>query len=102
MIFYSITVRKRFYSQREVEQANQRNHIALDVHCWLYCLYMDHTSFDRYHEKIGEACDYQSMKSSMVSAMTDHKSDSWFDIDWDMSWLELPDVDLGSFFDFFN
>lgn len=93
---------KKFYSQREIEKANRRHDLPIDVHCWLYCLYMDHNSFDAYHKEIGEACDYSSMKSSMVAAITDHKSDSWFDFDWDLSWLELPDIEFGSFFDFFN
>ena len=93
---------KKFYTQKQIKAAADRNKHSIDWHCWAYCLYMDHASFDRYHHQIGEACDYQSMKSSMVSSITNHQSDTWFDFDWDMSWLELPDIDFGSFFDFFD
>jgi hypothetical protein len=40
------------------------------------------------------------MRAEMVSAMTDGASSSWFDID--TSWLEWPDIDLSSIFDFFD
>jgi len=60
---------------------------------------MDHDSFDKYHESIGESCDYLGMKQSMISSMTDNASDTWFDFDFDLSWLELPDIDISSIFD---
>ncbi len=42
---------------------------------------MSHGDFDGYHCSIGDNCDYLSMQESMVSAVTEHASDSWFDFD---------------------
>ena len=92
--------KRKFYTQTEVERALQKHRYDVDWHCWAYCLYMDHRSFDNYHSSIGESCDYLGMKQSMVSSMTDNASESWLDFDFDLSWLELPDIDFSSIFDF--
>ena len=94
--------KRKFYSQAVIKQALQKRRYDIDWHCWAYCLYMDHSSFDKYHQSIGEPCDYLDMKQSMISSMTDNASDSWFDFDFDLSWLELPDIDLSSIFDFID
>lgn len=94
--------KKSFYSQSEIKQSLKRHRYDIDWHCWAYCLYMDHTSFDSYHRSINESCDYLAMKESMVSSVTDSASDSWLDFDFDLSWLEFPDVDLSSIFDFID
>ena len=94
--------KRRYYTQQQVYRAMEKTHYSPDVVCWAYSLFLDHQTFDSYHESIGEACDYSAMKESMVSAVTDQQSDSWFDFDWDLSWLELPDIDLSGFFDFFD
>ena len=94
--------KKKFYRQRQVERVLDRHGYLVDVHCWAYCFFMDHASFDSYHRSIDESCDYLAMKESMVTSVTDHASDSWLDFDFDLSWLELPDVDLSSIFDFID
>lgn len=94
--------KKKFYSQREIKNAMKRIAENIDWACWAYSLYMDHISFDVYHRTIGEDCDYLSMKSSMITSMTDHGSDSWFDFDLDLSWLDWPDFDIASIFDFID
>ena len=66
------------------------------------CLYASPGYFNRYHESIGEVCDYTSMKGEMAHAITDGASDSWFDFDFDLSWLEWPDFDVPSIFDIFD
>ena len=91
--------KKKYYSQKEIRSSLDRNAYAVDVHCLAYCLFMDHDSFDAYHESIGETCDYLAMKSSMLSAVTEHASDSWLDFDFDLSWFDWPDIDISSVFD---
>ena len=91
--------KKQYYSQSEVEESASRNGCGVDVACWAYSLFMSHEDFDRYHESIGQSCDYVSMKQSMVASVTDHASDGWVDFDVDLSWLEWPD--LSSVFDIF-
>lgn len=94
--------KKKYYTQSQIKRALEKYGYPIDFHCWAYCLFMDHPSFDTYHESIGENCDYLSMKESMVSSLTDQASDSWFDFDFNLSWLELPDIDLSSMFDIFD
>lgn len=94
--------KKKYYRQKQIKDALERNDYGIDIHCWAYCFFMDHSSFDDYHESINESCDYASMKESMISSVTDHASDSWLDFDFDLSWLELPDIDLSSIFDFID
>ncbi len=40
------------------------------------------------------------MKTEMTSALTDGASNSWSDLD--LSWLEWPDIELPSIFDFID
>lgn len=94
--------KQKFYTQKQVKSSLDRSRYDIDVHCWAYCLFLDHGSFDDYHQSIGEQCDYLAMKESMVPAVTDHQSDSWLDFDFDLSWLEWPDIELPSIFDFLD
>ena len=94
--------KKKYYTQKEVKSSLNKSGYGVDVQCWAYSLFMDHESFDQYHASIGESCDYLTMKESMISSVTDSASDSWFDFDFDLSWLELPDIDLSSIFDFID
>jgi len=90
--------KKKYYTPAQVKKASEQS--KYDWHCWAMCLYTSPTDFDLYHKSIGETCNYAEMKSEMVAAMTDGASSSWFDID--MSWLEWPDIDFSSIFDFFD
>jgi hypothetical protein len=64
------------------------------------CLFASAADFNKYHASIGETCDYSAMKSEMAIALTDGASESWFD--FDLSWLEWPELDLSSIFSFFD
>jgi hypothetical protein len=92
--------KQKYYSPYRVRQASKETIWGIDWHCWAMCLYTSPEEFNRYHESIGEACDYASMKAQMAHAITDGASDSWFD--FDISWLEWPDFDLPSIFDVFD
>lgn len=91
--------KKRYYTAQEVEDANRRQAISIDASCWSYAMFNSRSDFDTYHQSIGESCDYASMKSEMLSSISDATDTSWFDID--LSWLSFPDIDW-SIFDFFD
>jgi hypothetical protein len=90
--------KKRSYGIPEVRSAVRAQNYPADWACWAYALYGVPAEFADYHRSIGVTCDHATMKSEMVSALTDGASSSWFDVD--MSWLEWPDIDLSSIFDF--
>lgn len=92
--------RRQYYSTAQVKYAARRSSYDMDWSCWALSLYTSPSDFKAYHAAIGETCDYGSMRSQMTSAITDGASDSWFDID--LSWLEWPDIDLSSIFDFLD
>jgi hypothetical protein len=95
------TVLQRSRGQ-EVKQSNLRQKIDVDFACWSHAMFNSHTDFDNYHALIGEACDYVAMKSEMLSSVsTSSNAAAWFDFDFDLSWLEFPDIDL-SLFDFLD
>ena len=87
--------RKKYYSVQEVKNANRRQGINYDVGCWSHATFNSHKDFDQYHQSIGESCDYISMKSDMLSSVSTATDTSWFD--FDLSWLEFPDIDFSLF-----
>lgn len=91
--------KRRFYTVAQVRQANRRTGIGLDVACWSHAMFNTHEDFDTLHAAAGQACDYAAMKAQMLEAVASGHSGGWFD--WDLSWLEFPDLDL-SIFDFFD
>lgn len=92
--------KNKYYTPEQVKKASSRSKYDIDWHCWAMCIYTSPSDFNAYHQSIGESCDYGEMKAEMASALTDGASDSWFDID--TSWLEWPDIDLSSIFDFID
>ncbi|MDQ3287409.1 MAG: hypothetical protein M3Q42_03965 [Pseudomonadota bacterium] len=91
--------KRKFYTVDQVRAANRRNDISLDVGCWSHALFNSHEDFDRLHAAAGEACDYLAMKKEMLVALSSESSGDWFD--FDLSWLDFPDLDF-SLFDFFE
>lgn len=94
--------KQKYYSQPQIRKSLDQYGYAIDIHCWAYVLFMNHQNFDAYHQQIGETCDFVAMKGSMLSSVTDHVSDTWLDFDFDLSWLELPDIDLSDIFSFLD
>lgn len=91
--------RKQYYTIQEVKAANRRNKVDFDISCWSHAAFNSHKDFDDYHRSVGESCDYFSMKSDMLSSVSNVTDSSWFDLD--LSWLEFPDIDF-SLFDFLD
>ncbi|GAB3377727.1 hypothetical protein [Lysobacter fragariae] len=93
--------KRRYYTIQEVKDANRRQGISLDFGCWSHSAFNSHGDFDAYHASIGEACDYVAMKTEMLSSISQSNETSWLDFDFDLSWLEFPDIDW-SIFDFLD
>ena len=93
--------KKPYYSVDEVKKANARQRIDIDYICWSHAFFNSHRDFDDMHRAQGETCDYVSMKKEMAESVTTASDGSWFDFDFDLSWLEIPDIDF-SIFDFFD
>lgn len=93
--------KKPFYTVQEVKNANRRQGIDYDVACWSRAFFNSHADFDEYHRRIGESCDYIAMKREMAESLVASTAESWFDFDFDLSWIELPSIDW-SIFDFFD
>lgn len=96
--------KKKFYTVQEVKDANRRQGIDVDVACWSHAFFNSHVDFDTYHTEIGETCDYAAMKREMLDSVTSPADSSTLldlNFDFDLSWLELPDIDW-SIFDFFD
>lgn len=87
---------KLFYSVDEVKAANRRQNVSAAFDCWSLAAFTSHRDFDAYHLSAGENCDYLSMKSDMLSTVSTAADTSWFD--FDLSWLELPDIDWSFFY----
>jgi hypothetical protein len=93
--------KKSFYTVEEVKQSNRRCNISLDFGCWSHATFNTHKDFDAFHHSIGEQCDYVSMKSEMLSSVSSPGDTSILGFDFDLSWLDFPNIDL-SIFDFFD
>ena len=91
--------KRRFHSTAQVRAANERCGIPLDVSCWSFALFGTHSDFDRIHEAAGGACDYLAMKQQMLESVATGDASGWFD--FDLSWLDFPDIDW-SIFDFLD
>jgi hypothetical protein len=109
--------KKRHYSQSEIHSAASSNGYAVDLHCWAYCVFMDSPSFHSYHQSIGETCDYDAMRTTMLESLGPNLGFALPTISWpnlempqiglphfEMPQIEMPEfswpeIDLSSFFD---
>ena len=93
--------KRRFYSTAQVRAANERCGIHIDYVCWSYAVFGTHYDFDRLHAGVGGACDYLAMKRDMLESVATDATSGWFDFDFDLSWIDFPDIDW-SIFDVFD
>jgi len=92
--------KKKHYKTTEVRRAAESCGYPIDIHCWAYCFFSSPSDFDALHEAAGEACDFVAMKTELLSDLASGGGFSVLDID--LSWLEWPDIDLSSIFDWFD
>lgn len=92
--------KRKYYKPAEVRRAADSCGYPIDIHCWAYCFYSTPEDFKALHDAAGESCDYVAMKTEVL---TDLASGASFSLpDLDLSWLEWPDIDLSSIFDWFD
>lgn len=77
--------KKKYYKPEEVKKSHNRTDwvSSLDFSCWGMSVYSSHHDFDAYHLSSGEVCSYTDMKSEMLVGITD-----------DVSFFDLPDVEV--------
>ena len=92
--------KKNYYKPDDVRRAAETCGYPIDVHCWAYCIFSSPEDFRALHDAAGEICDYALMKAEVLGDLASGASFSLFDID--LSWLEWPDIDLSSIFDWFD
>lgn len=61
--------KKKSYTQAEITAAAREAGYSIDVHCWAYCVFMDESSFRAYHESIGEVCNYDATRATMLESL---------------------------------
>lgn len=92
--------KKKYYKPSEIRKAADRRGYPIDIHCWAMSVFSTPEDFKDLHETSGEACDYVAMRAEVIGDLADGNSFSLPDLD--LSWLEWPDIDLSSLFDWFD
>ncbi|MBX3096329.1 MAG: hypothetical protein KF812_05650 [Fimbriimonadaceae bacterium] len=104
--------KQKSYTQPQIQSAASNVGYPMDVHCWAMCVFMDADSFNRFHATIGEACNYDVMRGTMLQSLGlnlpfNLPQISWPDfgnVDFNFPEMSLPEItwpelDLSSFFD---
>ncbi|MBL8059887.1 MAG: hypothetical protein JNK63_04125 [Chthonomonas sp.] len=104
--------KKKQYSQPQIARAVEARGYQPDYACWAYSVFMDGSDFVHFHQQIGELCNYDLMRTTMLEDIApslgfslpdfgglnfdwstfDFSSFEWPSFDW-------PDIDLSGFFD---
>jgi hypothetical protein len=92
--------KKKYYEPAEVHRAAESQGFHVDVHCRPYCIFTSAEDFKALHDAAGETWDYVAMKAEVHADLAGGLDFDWIDID--LSWLEWPDIDLSSIFDWFD
>ncbi len=92
--------KQKYYQPADVERAARKRRYSVDYHCWAYCIFSSPSDFESLHEARGEVCDYAVMKSQVLTELAG--GSSFLPSDIEVSWLEWPDLDLSSIFEWFD
>ena len=92
--------KQKYYKPSLIRRAADVCGYPIDIHCWAYCIFSTPEDFKTLHDAAGEMCDYVAMKTEVLADLAGGASFSLFDVD--LSWLEWPDIDLSSIFDWFD
>jgi len=91
---------RKYYQPSQIKRAARELGYQPDIVCWAYCLFSSPGDFAAIHEAAGEVCDYAVMKAEVLADLA--TGGSFLGLDLDLSWLEWPDIDLSSVFDWFD
>ena len=92
--------KQKYYKPSAIRRAAENTGYPSDIWCWSYCMFSTPTDFKAIHDAAGEVCDYAAMKAEVLADLASGASFSILDLD--LSWLEWPDIDLSSLFDWFD
>ncbi|MEX1016592.1 MAG: hypothetical protein WDZ31_07590 [Phycisphaeraceae bacterium] len=92
--------KRKHYKPEQVRDAALELGYAPDVFCWAYCFFCSEVDFLALHQRLGEVCDYAGMKTELVTDLAGDAAGTWFSVD--LSWLDWPDVDFASLFEWFD
>ena len=92
--------RHPYYTPYQIRTVADALGFAVDVHCWLYCVFCSAEVFAALHQAAGEACDYATMRAEVLLELTSGNGFDWADVN--LSWLDWPDIDFASIFDWFD
>jgi hypothetical protein len=92
--------KRKYYRPSDVRNSAERCGYPPDIHCWAYYFFSSPEDFRSLHEATGEICDYDAMRAELLTDIASGESFAWSDIN--LSWLEWPDIDLSSAFDWFD
>ena len=92
--------KQKYYKPEQIRRAAEALSYPVDIHCWAYCFFSTAEDFNAIHTAAGEVCDYAAMRAEILTDLAEGGSFSWSDID--LSWLEWPDIDVSSLFDWFD
>lgn len=92
--------KKKYYQPAEVRAATQARGYSIDYVCWAHAIFLTPDDFRAVHEAAGEICDQVAMKAEVLADLAAGGTFSWLDVD--LSWLDWPDIDLSSLFDWFD
>ncbi len=92
--------KKKYYQPSQIRRAAETCGYPLDIHCWAYCIFATPDDFQFIHDEAGEVCNYAAMKSEVLADLAGGQAFAGLDLD--LSWLEWPDIDLTSIFDWFD
>lgn len=92
--------KQNYYEPAQIRRAAERRGYPIDIHCWAYCIFSTPEDFSALHDAAGEVCDYAAMKAEVLTDLAGSASFSTLDVG--LSWLEWPDIDLSSLFDWFD
>jgi len=92
--------KQKYYKPQQIRDAALARRYAPDIHCWAYCIFSTPEDFQAIHDAAGEVCNYAAMKAEVLADLSSGGAFAWVDID--LSWLDWPDIDLSSIFDWFD
>ena len=92
--------KQKYYKPSAIRRATEVCGYSTDYACWSLAMFSTPSDFKMVHDATGEVCDYVAMKSEVLVDLASGASFSILDVD--LSWLEWPDIDLSSVFDWFD
>jgi hypothetical protein len=92
--------KQKYYRPTQIRDASRARGYQPDIVCWAYCIFSTPSDFQAIHDAAGEACDYAAMRAEVLADLATGGTFAWMDVG--LSWLEWPDIDLSSIFDWFD